>query len=154
MTRRPALTLAELLVTGVVFSLLTGALVNALFAVPQWARRIGDRSDLVREVRIARLALRRDLAVATSVQWQAGALLLETATTEPVRYVPRRSAGGAVVGLERIDPAGTRTLIASYLADLTAVEEPAGSFWIQLQFRHGTEWRRLVIMTCPAGGGA
>lgn len=154
MRGRSALTLAELLVTSVVFSLVSGTLMSALFAVPQWACRIADRSDLVREVRIARVALRRDLSGSTSIQWQAGTLVIGTAASPvPVVYAPRLAADGRVVALERVDPTGGRTLIASFLTAFEAIEGPITGYYIQLKFQRGTEWRRLVVMTSPAGGG-
>ena len=155
MTRRSALTLAELLVTSILFSLVSGTLMSALFTVPRWTQSIGDRSDLLREVRIAHLALQRDLSLADTIRREAGALVLETATTgDIVIYRPRLSDDGfRVVALERVDPAGTRTLVARFLTDLEVVESPVGSLWIRLMFRHGSEWRRLVIMTGGRGGG-
>lgn len=143
------MSLLELLVTCVLFSLIAGGLTSALFAVPQWAHAISTRADLEREVRIARLALRRDLVSCTGASWDGAYLVLENADGgNPVRYARRSSAES---GLERVDVQGTRTLIAGYMTSLEATEDAPGKVWIELRFRSDAEWRRLVLMTNPRG---
>lgn len=147
---RSGVSLLELLVTSLLFSLISGAIVSALFAVPRWAHAIATRANLMREVRIARLALRRDLVSCTSVTYDGELLVLENAEGgNPVRYARRV---GPVPGLERTGASGATTLVASNLCALAAVEDGPGKVWIELRFQSDAEWRRLVLMTNPRGG--
>ena len=148
---RTGLSLVELVVASTLFWLGAAAAAGAFLASPAWLGRLADRSTLVQEVRLARLALIHDLAGAAAVVWQDGALSVSApAGGSDVVFRARRAADGATVtGLERVVD-GAATLVARDLTGIAAQQGDAGGVSVQLVFRRGNEWRRLVVVTGPA----